>query len=65
VGYRQHALWLSRDELIEMIGELRAVIVPRMSNEPSPDRTRHLLSPIMFPAEEPPGETGPSRPSPA
>ena len=24
VGYRQHAVWLSRDELLEMIGELRA-----------------------------------------
>jgi DNA-binding transcriptional ArsR family regulator len=55
VGYRQHALWLSRDELAEMIGDLRDVIVPRMRNEPSPGRTRHLLSPIMFPAEEPPG----------
>ncbi|MFE0380533.1 helix-turn-helix domain-containing protein [Streptomyces inhibens] len=59
VGYRQHALWLSRDELTEMIGEMRSVIVSRMGNAPSPERTRHLISPILFPAEErPPGATG-------
>ncbi|WP_406495198.1 helix-turn-helix domain-containing protein [Streptomyces sp. NBC_00846] len=55
-GYRQHALWLSQDELMEMIVEMRSVIVSRMGNTPSPERTRHLISPILFPAEEgPPG----------
>ncbi|MFC4587491.1 helix-turn-helix domain-containing protein [Sphaerisporangium corydalis] len=58
VGYRQHALWLSQDERAEMIGELREVILSRLGNEPSPTRTRHLLSPILFPAEDPP-PTGP------
>ncbi|GAB3960788.1 helix-turn-helix domain-containing protein [Actinoallomurus acanthiterrae] len=53
VGYRQHAIWLSPEERAEMIGELRDVIVSRMRNEPSPDRVRHLLSPILFPAESP------------
>ncbi|MFD9740796.1 helix-turn-helix domain-containing protein [Umezawaea sp. NPDC059074] len=52
VGYRQHAVWLSPEELLEMIGELRAVIVPRLGYEPSVGRRRHLLSPILFPAEE-------------
>jgi DNA-binding transcriptional ArsR family regulator len=56
VGYRQHAIWLSPDERAEMIGELREVIAARMTNDPSPDRTRHLLSPILFPAEEPPAK---------
>ena len=32
VGYRQHALWLSRDELLELIGEMRRAIVPRLAN---------------------------------
>ncbi|MCO6004389.1 helix-turn-helix domain-containing protein [Actinoallomurus purpureus] len=54
VGYRQHAIWLSPDERAEMIGELRDVIVSRMAHEPSPDRVRHLLSPILFPAETTP-----------
>ncbi|GLY38500.1 transcriptional regulator [Amycolatopsis sp. NBRC 101858] len=53
VGYRQHAVWLSRAELEGMIGELREVIVRRLGNEPAPDRTRYLLSPIQFPAAEP------------
>ncbi|MFD7491003.1 helix-turn-helix domain-containing protein [Streptomyces sp. NPDC059832] len=59
VGFRQHTLWLSRDELIEMIGELREVIVARMSHAPSPERTRHLLSPILFPTEAPSTEAPP------
>ncbi|MEV3926852.1 helix-turn-helix domain-containing protein [Actinomadura coerulea] len=49
VGFRQHALWLSRGELIEMIEEMRDVIAARMDHAPSPERTRHLLSPILFP----------------
>jgi DNA-binding transcriptional ArsR family regulator len=57
VGYRQHAVWLSQDERAEMINEMRSVLVSRMGNEPSPERTRHLLSPILFPAEEPPPRT--------
>ncbi|KPC63924.1 helix-turn-helix domain-containing protein [Streptomyces chattanoogensis] len=54
VGYRQHALWLSRDELAELIGEMREALVARMGNTPSAGRTRHLISPILFPAEGPP-----------
>jgi len=53
VGYRQHAVWLNRDELNAMITELRAAIVPRLANPPAPDRTRYLLSPILFPSEPP------------
>ncbi|MCW2915662.1 MAG: hypothetical protein JWN52_3730 [Actinomycetia bacterium] len=52
VGYRQHALWLSQDELAEMISELRSAIVPRMQNGPAPDRAQYLLNPILFPIEE-------------
>jgi DNA-binding transcriptional ArsR family regulator len=55
VGYRQHALWLSPGERAEMIEELRGVLVSRLGNAPSPGRIRHLLSPVLFPAEEPPG----------
>jgi hypothetical protein len=36
------------------LASLRDVLVSRMANGPSPGRTRHLLSPILFPAEEPP-----------
>jgi hypothetical protein len=52
VGYRQHAIWLRHDELLALIGELRAAILPRLGNQPAPDRAAYLLSPIMFPIEE-------------
>ncbi|WP_084774246.1 helix-turn-helix domain-containing protein [Nonomuraea candida] len=54
VGYRQHALWLSPDELHELITELRAAIAPRLTNSFAPGRTQYLLSPILFPTETPP-----------
>lgn len=53
VGYRQHAVWLSRDELLDLIAEMRDAIAPRLANRPGPGRTRYLLSPILFPSEEP------------
>jgi hypothetical protein len=56
VGYRQHAIWLSPDELATMLGHLSEAIVPMLGNESAPDRTRYLLSPILFPSEEPPAD---------
>lgn len=53
VGYRQHAVWLSRAELEALIVELRQAILPRLANEPAPDRAQYLLSPIFFPVEQP------------
>lgn len=58
VGYRQHAVWLSPEELGEVVEGMRAAIVPKMANEPAPGRTRYLLSPVMFPVEEPVEEQG-------
>ncbi|MGN9845874.1 helix-turn-helix domain-containing protein [Nonomuraea sp. H19] len=52
VGYRQHAAWLSQDELLELISELRSAIAPRLTNQATPDRAQYLLSPILFPIEE-------------
>ncbi|WP_049561805.1 helix-turn-helix domain-containing protein [Nonomuraea sp. SBT364] len=52
VGYRQHAVWLSPDELAELITELRAAIAPRLANRAGPGRARYLLSPILFPIED-------------
>jgi DNA-binding transcriptional ArsR family regulator len=57
VGYQQHAIWLNRDELNAMISELRKAIVPVLANPATPDRTRYLLSPILFPSEDPPTDT--------
>ncbi|WP_406051969.1 helix-turn-helix domain-containing protein [Kribbella sp. NBC_00889] len=52
VGYRQHAVWLSREELVQLIDGMRAAILPVLSNEAEPGRARYLLSPILFPVEE-------------
>lgn len=52
VGYRQHAVWLNRDELDAMISGMRDAIVPHLTNQPTSDRARYLLSPILFPIEE-------------
>ena len=49
VGYRQHAVWLSHEELEQLIAELRQAIVPRLANQPTPERAQYLLSPILFP----------------
>jgi DNA-binding transcriptional ArsR family regulator len=54
VGYRQGTLWLSPDELTEMIGELLDLYVSRAANKPAPGRSPHLMSAIFFPTEEPP-----------
>jgi DNA-binding transcriptional ArsR family regulator len=52
VGYRQHGIWLTETELHQLIEGMRAAILPVLSNEATPDRTRYLLSPILFPAED-------------
>ena len=53
VGYQQHAIWLNRTELDDLVAELRAAILPRLAHAPTTDRTRYLLSPILFPSTEP------------
>lgn len=53
VGYRQSMLWLSHDELAELIGELREVFAARWGNEPAPGRRPHLASAVFFPVEDP------------
>ncbi|GAA4555485.1 helix-turn-helix domain-containing protein [Planotetraspora kaengkrachanensis] len=57
VGYRQHAVWLSRGELEQMIINLRRVLLPLLANQPAPDRAQYLLSPVFFPIEQPPAES--------
>lgn len=54
VSYRQYPLWLNQDELAELISEIRSIIVSRMDNKPTLDRSPHLLSTILFPIEERP-----------
>jgi hypothetical protein len=53
VGYTQIPLWLSQDELAELIDEIRNALVGRRDNEATPDRSPYLASPILFPLEKP------------
>jgi DNA-binding transcriptional ArsR family regulator len=52
VGYRQIPLWLSQEELVELINQIRSILLSRMDNQPAPGRRLHLLSPIVFPIEK-------------
>jgi DNA-binding transcriptional ArsR family regulator len=54
VSYRQFPLWLNQHELADLISEIRSAIVSKIDNKPTPDRSPHLLSTILFPIEEPP-----------
>ena len=50
-GYRQHAVWLSREELETLILAMRAAILPALENEAGGERAQYLLSPILFPID--------------
>ena len=60
VGYAQVPLWLSQDELAELIGQVRDALQSKRDNEPAPDRGLYLASPILFPI----GELPPRGPRP-
>ena len=53
VGYIQVPLWLSQDELAELIDEIRTALVAKRDNRATPDRRPYLASPILFPLVEP------------
>ena len=36
----------------QLIADLRVEILPRLANQPTPERGRYLLSPILFPVED-------------
>ena len=52
-GYRTIGLWLTRDELTEMVTEIGAAVQARAGNGPAPGRTRRLLSTVLIPAPVP------------
>jgi DNA-binding transcriptional ArsR family regulator len=53
VGFRQHAVWLSSAELVEVNDAVRAALTPHLSNTPASDRSQYLISPIQFPIAPP------------
>ena len=63
VGYQQNAMYLSDEELTQVIGELQAVLAPRIAQTPAPGRTRRLLATVLMPDD--PGPAGDSEPAPS
>lgn len=54
VSYIQVPLWLTKEELAEMMGQVRRVLLDHRDSGPGPDRSLYLVSPILFPLESPP-----------
>ena len=51
VGYRTAAMYLTDEELLSLVTDLRAVLAPRLEHGPAPGRRRRLLTTITLPAE--------------
>ena len=49
VGYRQVALWLTDSEFDALAAEMAAAIEERITNEPTAERRRRLLSTVLMP----------------
>ncbi|XVQ86147.1 helix-turn-helix domain-containing protein [Microbispora siamensis] len=50
VGFRQAAMYLDDEEFQDFLRDLRAVLVPRLANQPARGRTRRILSTIVMPS---------------
>lgn len=59
VGFREHVLHLTDEELHELLGELRAVIAARSALPPDGGRTPRLLATITMPVGAPTAEGTP------
>ena len=52
VGYRQFPLWLSREEVLELVSVLTPYLRDLAAKEPTPERRPYIFSPIFFPLED-------------
>ncbi|GAB3429015.1 helix-turn-helix domain-containing protein [Actinophytocola sediminis] len=52
VTYRQAAIWLTDDELAELLTELRTAVTARGGNDPAPGRVRRVISLIAVPTDD-------------
>jgi hypothetical protein len=61
VGYRQVALHLTDEEMLQMLGDLQGALLPWLAKGPGPGRRRRMFSTVLMPAdpaEGPPAEPG-------
>jgi DNA-binding transcriptional ArsR family regulator len=56
-GYRQVPLYLSDQELIDVVQGINRALVPHLANDPTPERRRRLFTTVLFPLEEPAGSS--------
>jgi hypothetical protein len=64
VGFTQNAIYLSDEEMADVVAELQAVLLPRLELPPTPGRTRRLLATVLLPDAADPATTGGSQPAP-
>lgn len=50
VGYRMAGLWLTDEELGELVRDVASVVAPRQGNRPGPGRRRRLVAGVLVPA---------------
>lgn len=53
VGYRQLALYLTDDELAELVQAMNAALVPYATNGPGSGRKRRMLTTLLIPTDDP------------
>ena len=51
-GYQQHPFFLSDEEFVQFLQELKAVLLPWLKKEPAPGRRQRLLTTILIPELE-------------
>jgi len=50
IGYRQAAVWVTDEEFDALIGDLAAVLRPRIEQQPDGERRRRIVSIVNLPA---------------
>lgn len=53
VGYRQVPLHLTDEELVQMLGDLNAALLPWVQRDLAPGRRRRVLTTVLMPADPP------------
>jgi len=51
VGYRQTGLWLTDEEFLDFLTDLREVVAARTANAPGAGRRRRMVSSVLLPGE--------------
>jgi len=61
VSYRLVGLWLSDNELAELLRQILTVLQPRLANAPKRGRKRRILATVLLPGSDAPQSDRPAR----